>query len=152
MGYYENSDAIIEICDICPNTDKNISGCKNCYGKIVSVKYDFFDVKTKNFITKTISAKDYFETKNGLIVENLNATELEKKCIIIGEIIKNKSNSSLPTFLWSAYDRPTTYKTDCIKCKKVYNNIPPCQQTEENINKGLPKHYCGRQKQKRVKF
>jgi len=152
MGYFHNNNAIMEICDACPNSDKNIPVCKECYGKIVLIKYDCFDDKEKGFITKIELDKDYFNKKGDNIIEHFKASSLEKQFIITSEIVKHDNKAPISTFMWNAYDRPTTHKTDCSKCKIKYNDYPPCKQTEENKALGLPKNFCSIQKQKRMKF
>jgi len=152
MGYFKNNNAIMEVSDSCPNADKNFSMCKECYGKIILIKYDYFDDKEKGFITKVEVDRDYFKNVDYNIVEYFKASSLERQFIITSEIVKHDNKTPISTFMWNAYDRPTTHKTDCSKCKIKHNDYPPCKQTEENKALGLPKYFCGIQKQKRMKF
>jgi len=150
---FRGNDGELEVVENCPYSDKE-KKCFNCYGKVAKVSYQDFNPKTGKFEKKIIIKKNTYSNSLNKISEKLEANKIISECSIIREIQKKEQKNKIgrSTFLWTAYDRPETYKTDCKKCKQTHSNYPPCQQVEENRKKGLPDHFCAEQKQRKVMF
>jgi hypothetical protein len=149
----------IKICDECEHVHCKKGMCKNCYGKIiVSEKQNFKKKKNDIAIISTIYRDYYVISKEGNIVDSLDASlffnsshsitnkktgiqEQIKDIVIEHEVIDfDECVGSLHLPLLSA-DHPSNWKTICQSCKDRYkkNNLyTPCELAKKYMENIVP--------------
>lgn len=134
-------EEIVSYCSLCPHSEsrKNASEkCKKCYGSISQSRQTY---KSKGNGKITMQIENYrnkFEVDEfGEFIRNMSADEFM-------QIVDKVAN--LNTLNWNhgqktddklrAYDKPKTWKTDCIECKKkckLNNSIPECEKAKDYL-------------------
>lgn len=145
-GIYHNKNCKIIICDSCNFIDIKNSKCSKCYGVIIKIMFAEKKENDNTTIKKYKTFRDKFIMKNNKIYKSMSASNIFKNIKIINEIDNNLNRQ----YMWRYYDRPVTYKTDCLECK-MKNIITPCQNIEENIRNGFSEHFCQEQKQREMR-
>lgn len=139
-----DNKGILAVCEGCVNVDLQRGHCQKCYGKVVMLMEEVFNIKKGDFETITTIVTDSFEIINGKVEKNEQATKLQKECFIIREIYLDESlQEDRSGFKLRGYDRPTNYKTACQECRNKCNNATQCKASG---NVDFP-NLCEKQKQ-----
>lgn len=134
---------IMAVCEGCIKVNFKLGSCQNCYGKIVMLVEQVFDISKGDFETKTTIVRDSFELIDGKIIKHELATKMQNDCIIVREIYLDESlQEDRSGFKLRCYDRPTNWKSCCLECKEKSNN-PQCLNSG---NEDFP-NLCTKQKQ-----
>ena len=140
MYKIRNDDCIenvVSICYNCPFADSENPACINCYGTIAQNAIRQINEDTRRVKMETVEYRNNYCKVGDDYVEMMEADEFLENI----DIIANLNNSN-----WNhgqrvadhlrAYDRPATYKTDCLNCKKRYhkeNKSTPCERAKEYV-------------------
>lgn len=129
---------IVSICYNCPFSHSKNEKCKNCYGTITQNSIRQLNYETGRIKMKIETYRNTFLETDNEYLEIMDAdTFLNTR-----EIIANLNNSN-----WNhgqrisdplrGYDRPKTWKTDCINCKIKCKNKgikTACEKAKDFLN------------------
>lgn len=126
-------EEIVSQCVLCPYSDsgKEINfKCKKCYGTIVQSKKIIDNKKSgrNNMIIENF--RNTFESEDDEYIKNMSADEFMEYIDIIANLNSLHWGASVDKL--RAYDKPKTWKSDCLECKSKYLK-PKCVLAKEYL-------------------
>ena len=134
-------EEIVSYCTLCPYSEskKGINNtCNNCYGSISQSKKVY---KSKGNGKVTMQIENYrnkFEVNEfGEYIRNMDADEFMKTIDKVANLnTLNWNHGQRTDDKLRAYDKPKTWKTDCIICKNKcakQNTLPECEMAKKYL-------------------
>lgn len=118
--------------ETCPFVNSQNLECKQCYGKVVVIKFE-----GKN--AKLIYRDKYIIEKD--ILKDINeATDFIKNSKIISVEINVKESKYKNAYPWTYGERSLTWKTDCLNCKKRHHKkeiLTACEKAQKYCSETL---------------
>lgn len=126
---------VVSVCNNCPYIHSDNPCCNNCYGTVVQNATRKINAKTKRASTTAVTYRNNFCKVGDEYVQMMDADDFLDTI----EIICNLSNAN-----WNsgqqisgnirAYDRGSTWRTDCYNCKnRCHKNgeLTACEKAKE---------------------
>lgn len=137
----DSIETVLSVCNLCPYSEKNsCHACTKCYGKIVQKSTRLLN----NGIGRNKTVKECFRNhfnrdEEGGINRYMEADLIEDMSEVISNLnSKNWHRNQGVEDDWEAFDRPNTWKTDCIQCKQKQHDkgtITACEKAKEYVEK-----------------
>lgn len=128
---------IVSICYNCPFANNDNAECKQCYGTIVQNTLRQKSNESGRVRMENVNYRNNFCKVGDEYIQMMDADEFLEEI----DIISNLNNSN-----WNhgqrisdhlrGYDRPTTWKTDCINCKNRCHKkgeLTACERAKEYV-------------------
>jgi len=129
-------EEVISQCSLCPYSEKGREinqTCKNCYGTITQSRKIIDNKKSgrNNMIIENF--RNTFEFEDDEYIKDMSADEFMKYVDVVANLGAlgwnhgHKTDDKL-----RAYDKPNTWKSDCLECKSK-NDKPKCVLAKEYL-------------------
>ena len=128
---------IVSVCYNCPFIHNNNPQCQNCYGTIVQNSIRQINDQTGRIKMDSINYRNNFCQVGDQFIEMMDADEFLDNMDIIANLNNaNWNHGQRVSDHLRGYDRPKTWKTDCLNCKIRYhqkNELTPCEKTKDYV-------------------
>jgi len=135
----DSIETVLSVCNLCPYSERNsCNACVKCYGKIIQKSTRLLNNGMGRNKTVKECYRNHFERDDeGEIKRFMEADILEDVSEVISNLnSKNWHRNQGVEDDWEAFDRPNTWKTDCIQCKKKQHDkgeITSCEKAKEYV-------------------